>query len=71
MENIIFTSVESSNIISVGYDAATSSIYVAYKSGIYKYDGVEKAVYESLLASTSKGKFMNENIKGRYKYSRV
>ena len=71
MENIIFKSVESSNIESVGYDDTTSSMYVKYKSGTYKYDGVEKSVFESLLTSTSKGKFMNENIKGQYNYSRV
>jgi hypothetical protein len=71
MKNIIFTPVESSNIISVGYDEMTSSMYVNYPSGTYKYDGVEKSVYESLLTSPSKGRFMNENIKGQYNYSRV
>lgn len=71
MKNIIFIPVESSNIISVGYDETTSSMYVNYRSGTYKYDDVEKSVYESLLTSTSKGRFMNENIKGRYNYSRV
>lgn len=71
MKNIIFTPVESSNIISVGYDETTLSMYVNYPSGTYKYDGVDKSVYESLLTSPSKGKFMNENIKGQYNYSRV
>ena len=71
MKNIIFTPVESSNIISVGYDETTSSMYVNYPSGTYKYDRVEKSVYESLLTSPSKGRFMNENIKGQYNYSRV
>lgn len=71
MKNIIFTPVESSNIISVGYDETTSSMYVNYSSGTYKYDGVDKSVYESLLTSPSKGRFMNENIKGQYNYSRV
>lgn len=71
MENIIFKSVESSNIESVGYDDTTSSMYVKYKSGTYKYEGVDKSVFESLLTSTSKGKFMNENIKGQYNYSKV
>lgn len=71
MENITFTPVESSNIISVGYDETTSSMYVNYPSGTYKYDGVDKSVYESFLTSPSKGRFMNENIKGQYNYSRV
>lgn len=71
MENIIFTPVESSNILSVGYDETTSSMYVKYLSGTYKYDNVKKSTYESLLTSPSKGRFMNQNIKGQYTYSRV
>lgn len=71
MKNINFTPIESSNIESVGYDENTSSLYVTYPSGTYKYDGVVKSVYESLLTSPSKGRFMNENIKGQYTYSKV
>ena len=69
MENIQFTQVQSSNIISIGHDG--TNLYVNYKSGTYKYENVDKSVYESLLSSDSKGRFMNENIKGKYNYSRV
>jgi hypothetical protein len=69
MTNIQFTEVKSSNIISVGHDG--TNLYVNYKSGTYKYENVDKSVYESLLTSESKGKFMNENIKGKYNYSRI
>ena len=69
MTNIQFTEVKSSNIISVGHDG--TNLYVNYKSGTYKYDNVDRSVYESLLSSDSKGRFMNENIKGKYSYSRV
>ena len=69
METIQFTPVQSSNIISVGHDG--TNLYVNYKSGTYKYENVDKSVYESLLSSESKGRFMNENIKGKYSYSRV
>lgn len=69
MTNIQFTEVKSSNIISVGHDG--TNLYVNYKSGTYKYENVDKSVYESLISSESKGRFMNENIKGRYNYSRV
>ena len=71
MKHITFTPVKSSNIISVGYDETTSSLYVNYPSGTYKYYGIKKSVYESLLTATSKGRFMSENIKGRYSYSMV
>lgn len=69
MTNIQFTEVKSSNIISVGHDG--TNLYVNYKSGTYKYENVDKSVYESLISSESKGRFMNENIKGKYNYSRV
>ena len=69
MKNITFTPVQSSNIISVGHDG--TNLYVNYKSGTYRYDNVDKSVYESLLSSESKGRFMNENIKGKYTYTRV
>jgi hypothetical protein len=69
MTNIQFTEVKSSNIISIGHDG--TNLYVNYKSGTYKYENVDKSVYESLISSESKGRFMNENIKGKYNYSRV
>ena len=69
MTNIQFTQVNSSNIISVGHDG--TNLYVNYKSGTYKYENVDKSIYESLLTSDSKGRFMNENIKGKYNYSKV
>lgn len=69
MKNIKFESVQSSNIISVGHDG--TNLYVNYKSGTYRYDNVDKSVYESLLSSESKGRFMNENIKGKYSYTRL
>ena len=69
MKNITFTPVQSSNIISVGHDG--TNLYVNYKSGTYRYDNVDKSVYESLISSESKGRFMNENIKGKYTYTRV
>lgn len=68
-KNIQFTEVQSSNIISIGYD--DNNLYVNYKSGTYKYENVDKSVYESLMNAESKGRFMNENIKGKYNYTRV
>ena len=69
METINFFEVQSSNIISVGHDG--TNLYVKYKSGTYVYENVDKSLYEGLLSSESKGKFMNENIKGRYNYKKI
>ena len=68
MSEIKFVEVQSSNVVSIGYE--NNNLYVNYKSGTYKYENVDKSIYESLLTSDSKGKFMNEHIKGRYNYSK-
>ena len=70
MDNINFVKVESSNIEKVGHD--NEDLYVTYKSGnTYKYLGVPKEVYNNLLESESKGRFMNSAIKENYKYTKV
>lgn len=61
--------VKSSNVISVGYDQ--NDLYVEYPGGIYCYSQVDKSVYENLLKSESKGRFMNMNVNGRYVYDRI
>jgi len=64
------TEVNSSNINKVGYD--NNDLLVEYKSGVlYKYLNVPKKLYEELLNSESKGRFMNSNIKGKFEYSKI
>ena len=69
LNKINFVEVQSSNVVSVGYD--NHDLYVNYKSGTYRYKNVGKTVFESLLNSESKGKFMNEHIKGNYECVRI
>lgn len=69
MKNIQFVKVNSSNVQEIGHDG--TNLYVKYKSGTYVYEKVDKSIYEGLLNSDSKGRFMNEHIKGRYNYSKV
>ena len=68
MENIQFVKVNSSNGQEIGHDG--TNLNVKYKSGTYVYENVDKSIYEDLLNSDSKGRYMNDNIKGRYNYSR-
>ncbi len=64
--------VESSLIVSAGYDAAASMLEVEFeRTGIYQYYGVPIAVYEAFLASDSKGQFFNARIRNRYRSARV
>lgn len=62
--------VKSSNIESVGYE--NENLYIQYQSGaIYKYKNVPKVIYESLIDSDSKGRFMNSEIKNKYLFERL
>ena len=61
--------VESSNVVAIGYGDDT--LYVKYSSGMYKYDNVPKEVAEKLFKADSKGRFMNDDIKGSYNCTKL
>lgn len=62
----------STNIDMIGYDEDNSQLHVRFNSGAeYVYNEVPPAVFQEFLDADSKGKFLNERIKGRYEYARV
>ena len=63
--------VTSTNVISLGYDATTETLEVEFKSGIYQYYNVPQSIYDELMVSESKGKFLNVYIKPTYPYAKV
>lgn len=64
--------VASSNIASIGYDAATETLEVEFLSGsVYQYYNVPQGMYDNLMAEGSKGRFLNVYIKNAYPYSRI
>ena len=63
--------VESSNINKIGY-GMNEDLYVEYKTGnTYKYKNVPHKLFEEFVKAESKGRFMNENIKGKFDYEKV
>lgn len=63
---------ESSTISRFGYDANNTVLAVEFKNGgVYEYFDVSAAVFEQMQAASSKGQFLSQNIKGRYRYARV
>lgn len=69
---IIRQQVASTNVASIGYDEQSETLEVEFLNGnIYQYFNVSLALYEQLLASPSKGQFLNANIRNAYPYSRV
>lgn len=70
MEDVKMIEVESSNIAAIGYK--NNTLFVNFKNGsLYSYDGVEKELFEEMLKSDSKGKFLNREIKGIYSYMKL
>ena len=65
--------VNSTNIDSVGYNADTQTLTVKFRvSGqTYEYYNVPQNLYEGLMASESKGKYINDNIRSQFNYRRV
>jgi hypothetical protein len=65
--------VQSSNLVSVGYDPETLTLEIEFHNGgIYQYIGVPPEIYEGLISAGSKGTFFHQFIKkGGYTYSKV
>lgn len=59
--------VRSSNIRSVGYDAASRMLELEFHSGgLYQYSGVPETIYQGFMRAASKGSYLHDHIKGRY-----
>lgn len=61
--------VKSSNLKSVGYDKATGHMQVTFHSGdTYDYLNVPPSAHGHLMAAKSKGKFLDDGIKTRFRH---
>ena len=65
-------SVSSSNIHSIGYEVSSLTLEVEFKSwSVYQYIGVQEKDYEALMNASSVGRYLNRNIKGKYRYVEI
>lgn len=63
---------ESSQVKSHGYDAATKTLAVEFKSGgTYHYHDVPAKTYDEMKAAKSVGKFIGASIKGVHKFAKI
>ena len=64
--------VNSSNIITVGYDNAAKILEVEFQSGkVYQYMDVPEDLYQSLMAAPSKGQYFHDHIMNQYDFTEV
>lgn len=64
--------VTSSNLRSIGYDAASQTLEVEFTNGgVYQYFGVPEAVYRGLMSAASHGTYFDQHVKkAGYRYAR-
>ena len=62
--------VHSSSVARVGFDAAREELHVQFRTSenVYIYEGVASEVHAELMASDSKGGFINTRIKNVYPF---
>jgi KTSC domain len=61
--------VDSSWVAAIGYDDERKEVYVELiEGGRYAYVGVPLAVWRDFAAAASKGTFVNEVLKPRYRF---
>lgn len=64
--------VESSDIVSIGYEPAESILEVEFRGGrIYQYREVEPDIYAQFMRADSYGTFFFAHVNGRYRYKKV
>lgn len=61
------TAVDSSSVVSVGYDPRAFMLEIEFQGGrVYRYLQVPAAAYRLLLQAPSIGEFVNRQIKPRF-----
>lgn len=64
--------VNSSNLITVGYDAASQTLEVEFKDGtVYQYFDVSAVEHETLMGAESIGSYFSSSIRSSYRYARL
>ena len=59
-------------IASMTYDPPTSALRITFTSGlVYLYKNVPEEVYNAMKASTAKGSFLNQHVKGKYQFEKI
>ena len=64
--------VQSSNLVSVGYDASSQTMEIEFRDGrVYQYFDVPGSVFDELVVAASAGSYFHHNIRGVYRYARL
>lgn len=76
-QQVALDSVESSQIQAIGYDTASQTLAIQFKSGkqaVYHYANVDAELYQAFSTAESVGSFFYKHIKPfpeKYPYTRI
>ena len=66
------TAVESTTLVKICYDDARELLQLEFCSrAVYQYFSVPAVVHQALLDASSKGRYFNQAIRGRFPYCRI
>lgn len=68
---MIMNRVNSSKLVSVGYNASAMILRVELKNATYDYYNVPEHVYKGLMSASSHGHYYSTYIKDAHRYQRV
>ncbi len=64
--------VESSNIVSIGYDEASLVLEIEFKGGrVYQYQSVPEDVFRELMSAGSIGKTFHSSVRGKFDFIKL
>jgi glutamine cyclotransferase len=64
--------VTSSAVVSVGYDTVRQILELEFVDGdVYQYYDVPQTTHKALLNAPSIGPFVNTDVKGRFRYTKL
>ena len=71
-KTLMRSSVTSSNINSIGYDAKTEILEIEFNhGGVYQYFDVPESEHKALMNASSHGRYFSENIRNNYGYQKM
>jgi hypothetical protein len=66
------TPVDSTSLASIGYDAASQTLEIEFRTGaLYRYFAVPADVHRALMSAASKGRYFSQKIRDRYRFQRL
>ena len=65
LDEEFYVVVESSFVVTIGYNFATRDLTVRLTSGEYVYENIPVSTFLQFISAESKGEFFNRNLRGR------